>query len=88
MKNSDNIRPLRNITLYKRSHCLPIGKKKDSYSIITYAYLNTEDNTITYQSNVKKNWMNDNSQILFTGTYKECYDFIIKAIENQLKEEQ
>lgn len=88
-RDTNNVWPLqKEILLYNNDQiAYTIGKKEDVYNIITFAYLNVEDNSMKYRSEVKKNWMKNNSPVLFTGTYKECYDFIVKAVEEQLKEE-
>lgn len=60
----------------------PIGPDNDSYSIITYAYLNTDTNEVdNVECKLIKNWTSNRPQVLLEGTYKECYDLIAEIVE-------
>ena len=54
----------------------PVGKNKDSYSIVTYIYVNTIDDSIkSMRSEVRKNYFGKDAKLL-EGTFSECYKFI------------
>jgi hypothetical protein len=52
------------------------------YNIETWFHGDAETNTAVTTHSVKLNWYGSKrSDSLFSGTYKECYDFIVNLIE-------
>ena len=64
------------VAYYNRSVAFGVGEENDSYSISSYYRHNVEEDTITSQHEVVKNWISPNKEILFKGTLKECFQFI------------
>ena len=64
------------VAYYNRSVAFGVGEKNDSYSINSYYKHNVEEDTITSQHEVIKNWISSEKETLFKGTLKECFQFI------------
>ena len=64
------------LAYHNRSVAFGVGEENDSYSIDSYYWHNVENDTITSQHEVVKNWISSKKEILFKGTLKECFQFI------------
>ena len=64
------------LAYHNRSVAFGVGEENDSYSIDSYYWHNVENDTISHQHEVVKNWISPKKEILFKGTLKECFKFI------------
>lgn len=69
-------RNTKELTYNVRSVAFNIGETGDTYSINSYYWHHVENDTITSQHEVIKNWISSKKEILFKGTLKECFQFI------------
>lgn len=54
-----------------------VGKNKNTYSIVSNYWHHIEDDIVSHQHEVVKNWISvDKKEVLFRGSLKECYKFI------------
>lgn len=67
---------IKELTYNVRSVASNIGEAGDTYSISSYYWHYVEDDTITSQHEVVKNWNSSKREVLFKGTLKECFQFI------------
>jgi hypothetical protein len=64
----------------------PIGPNKDSYNHQAYFKQNVETGEINVTNEVIVNWPNDRTRkVLFSGTAKECEQFIINLVIEEEK---
>jgi len=66
----------------------PVGICKDSYYHYTYFKQSVETNEISVEHKVYKNYYRGSkSELLFTGTAKECQQFIVDLVNKVETEE-
>jgi len=64
----------------------PVGPNKDSYNIGHYFIQDLNTLEVTVKHELIKNWMSSNKETLYTGTYKECVEYLKTNILNTQKE--
>lgn len=69
------------LTLNSDQIAYPIGPDKDSYTIYTWFILDIDTEQVTHHCEVRKNTSREDKS-LFTGTYKECYQYIEEIVSS------
>ena len=73
---------LEEFTSNVRHIAFEVGKNKDTYSIVSKYWHHVEEDVVSHQHEVVKNWISvDKKETLFRGSLKECYRFVEDLVD-------